>query len=227
MAGATELEIFTTKKTNSITSEVVEPVLLNLENVQPDLSFQRNKVSNDSFQFREERMKQISAAICAVILVGTSVFSQQTAASLKPDNRSVNQKPDIDELINRYFDSLNETNEKRRRELTKQVWAEHGKFGTPYSEVAGRDAIEALIAGVQKRFTNSIVRRTTKIDGFGNYLRWGFTLSAADGTPILSGVDFAIIENGKLQLVMGFFDFAPESGNGAFAAKTMKREKGK
>jgi hypothetical protein len=53
----------------------------------------------------------------------------------------------------------------------------------------------------------------TKIDGFGNYLRWGFTLSAADGTPILSGIDFAIIENGKLQLVMGFFDFAPNPIN--------------
>jgi hypothetical protein len=33
--------------------------------------------------------------------------------------------------------------------------------------------------------------------------------TGADGTPIISGVDFAIIENGKLQLVMGFFDFDP------------------
>ena len=154
-------------------------------------------------------MKQISVTICVVILAAAAVFSQQTADSSKPDNKNLGQKLDIEELINRYFDSLNETNEKRRRQLTKQVWAEKGKFGTPYGEVTGQDAIEALIAGVQKRFTNAIVRRTTKIDGFGNYLRWGFTLSAADGTPILSGVDFAIVENGRLQLVMGFFDFAP------------------
>jgi len=153
-------------------------------------------------------MKQILTVICAVALTATAVFSQ-TAASSKPENGSVSQKADIEELINRYFDSLNETNEGRRRELTKQVWAEKGKFGTPYGEVTGQQGIEVLIAGVQKRFTNSIVRRTTKIDGFGNYLRWGFTLSAADETPILSGVDFAIIENGKLQVVMGFFDFAP------------------
>ena len=158
-------------------------------------------------------MKQISVVICALILAATAVFSQQTAASSQPENGSVKQKADIEELINRYFDSLNETNGKRRLELTKQVWSEKGKFGTPYGEVAGQDAIEALIAGVQKRFANSIVRRTTKIDGFGNYLRWGFTLSAADGTPILSGVDFAIVENGKLQLVMGFFDFAPNPTN--------------
>ena len=157
-------------------------------------------------------MKTISVVISVVILAATAVFSQETAASSKTENGSVNLQADLEALINRYFDSLNETNEKRRRELTKQVWAEKGKFGTPYGEVAGQEAIETLIAGVQKRFRNSIVRRTTKIDGFGNYLRWGFTLSAADGTPILSGVDFAIIENGKLQLVMGFFDFAPNHG---------------
>jgi hypothetical protein len=44
---------------------------------------------------------------------------------------------------------------------------------------------------------------------YGDYLRLNFTLSKADGTLILSGVDFGIIENGKLQLVMSFFDFAP------------------
>ena len=173
-------------------------------------------------------MKQISVAVCALILVVTSALCQPTAASPRPANGNVNQKGDTEELINRYFDSLNETNEKRRRELTKQVWAEKGKFGTPYGEVAGHDAIEALIAGVQKRFRNAIVRRTTKIDGFGNYLRWGFTLSAADGTPILSGVDFAIVEHGKLQLVMGFFDFAPNPDDGqSQSPKTMKGDQGK
>ena len=173
-------------------------------------------------------MKQISVVISVVILAATAVFSQETAASSKPENRNVNLQADIEALINRYFDSLNETNEKRRRELTKQVWAEKGKFGTPYGEVAGQDAIETLIAGVQKRFRNSVVRRTTKIDGFGNYLRWGFTLSAADGTPILSGVDFAIVENAKLQLVMGFFFFAPNPTTApAQAAKTMKTEEAK
>jgi hypothetical protein len=124
--------------------------------------------------FMEVRMKQISSVICAVILAATPVFSQQTTGSSKPEKGDLNQKVDIEEVINRYFESLNETNENRRRELTKQVWAEKGQFGTPYGEVAGHDAIEALIAGVQKRFANSVVHRTTKIDGFGNYLRVGF-----------------------------------------------------
>ena len=121
----------------------------------------------------------------------------------------INHGSNIEELLDRYFDSLNESDDKRRRDLTKYVWAEKGKFGTPYGEVEGLEAIVALVSGVQKKFPNATVRRTSRIDGFGNYLRWGFTLSGSDGKPILSGTDFAIVENGKLQLVMGFFDFAP------------------
>ena len=137
-------------------------------------------------------------------MIGTITANPQTSSPAPPAAKS------IEELVNRYFDSLNEPDTKLRRDLTKQVWAEKGKFGTPYGEVEGLDAIDALVAGVQKKFPKATVRRTTKIDGFGVYLRWGFTLSDADGLPILSGVDFAIVDNGKLQLVMGFFDFAPK-----------------
>ncbi len=123
-----------------------------------------------------------------------------------------------EELIDRYFDSLNETDKTRRRYLTKQVWAEKGKFGTPYGEVEGHDAIVALVEEVQKRFPNSKVRRTSEVDGFGNYLRWNFTLSQADGKPILGGADFAIVVDRKLQLVMGFFDFAPNPADESLVA---------
>ena len=148
----------------------------------------------------------------AIVLIGASVAveAQTSAPSGKQSAPAPVAAKSIEGLIDRYFDSLNELDDKRRSDLNKQVWAETGKFGTPYGEVEGLEAIDALVAGVHKKFPNAIVRRTTKIDGFGNYLRWGFTLSDADGLPILSGVDFAIVESGKLQLVMGFFDFAPK-----------------
>jgi hypothetical protein len=148
----------------------------------------------------------------AIIMIGTSVAveAQASAPSGKQSPPALAAAKSIQELIDRYFDSLNELDDKRRSDLNKQVWAEKGKFGTPYGEVEGLEAIDALVAGVHKKFPNATVRRTTKIDGFGSYLRWGFTLSDANDIPILSGVDFAIVESGKLQLVMGFFDFAPK-----------------
>src|SRR5215204_110905 len=160
-------------------------------------------------------MKQTFIAFCFLVLIAlsTTASAQQTrilSGKLSPNNTKMNN---IEELIDRYFDSLNETDDKRRRELTQQVWAEKGKFGTPYGEVEGHEAINALVEKVQKQFPGAKVRRTSKIDGFGNYLRWSFTLSEADGKPILGGVDFAISADGKLQFVMGFFDFAPSPAN--------------
>ena len=154
-------------------------------------------------------MKVLSVLFC-VSLTAATAFAQQNLGSRKSQTENGGNAR-LEALVNRYFDSLNEPDVTRRSELTEQVWAERGKFGTPYGEVEGREAIVNLVAGVQKRFPKSTVRRTTKIDGFGKYWRWGFTLSEADGTPILSGSDFALIENGKLHLVMGFFDFAPSN----------------
>lgn len=158
-------------------------------------------------------MKRILITLCFTAVVSialsTTGSAQQTQALNGKQSPNNSRMTNIEELIDRYFDSLNETDSKRLRELTKQVWAEKSKFGTPYGEVEGHDAIIALVEGVQKQFPNAKVRRTSKIDGFGNYLRWSFVLSQADGKPIIGGVDFGIVVDGKLQLVMGFFDFAP------------------
>ena len=161
-------------------------------------------------------MKQILTTLgMTLVLAALSVTgnAQQTPVRNEKKSPNNNQTANIEELIDRYFDSLNETDATRRRELTRQVWAEKGKFGTPYGEVEGHEAIVALVAGVQQQFPGAKVRRTSKIDGFGNYLRWSFTLSQPDGKPLLGGVDFGMIVDGKLQLVMGFFDFAPKPAN--------------
>lgn len=156
-------------------------------------------------------MKRILLALYLTLVVSTALSTAVSAQQTPVLNgkQANNRATTTETLIDRYFDSLNETDRERRRALTRQVWAEKGKFGTPYGEVEGHDAIIALVEGVQKQFPNSKVRRTSKIDGFGNYLRWSFVLSQADGKPLLGGVDFGIIVDGKLQLVMGFFDFAP------------------
>ena len=173
-------------------------------------SFHTSKPSNDVTP--KQSYVVVLLMIVFTLGLGSEIFAQQkdsvsTAPRISsPADLGVRS---VENLIDRYFDSLNEPDDKRRRELTNDVWTEHGKFGTPYGEVQGRDQINKLVAGVQSQFPNAVVRRTSKIDGFGKYLRWSFTLSDAAGKPILSGVDFAILLDGKLETVMGFFDFAP------------------
>ncbi len=114
-------------------------------------------------------------------------------------------------LVNQYFACLNETDSERRMMLIQQVWSEDGTFGTPLGEAQGFTAISALIQGVQSQLPGSAVRRTSSLDGFGSYLRFGFTIALPDDQPVIGGVDFGIVNDGKFQLVMGFFDFVPSA----------------
>ncbi len=117
---------------------------------------------------------------------------------------------DLERLIDKYFNSLNETNDQRRRRLIEEVWAENGKFASPVGAVAGYDAIDIQVQGFQKQFPDTEVRRTGKIDVLDDkYVRFNFEAAQADGAAFTKGVDFGIVADGKLQLVVGFFDFAP------------------
>lgn len=117
---------------------------------------------------------------------------------------------DINELIDKYFKSLNETNGNRRRELIKQIWAEDGKFASPFAEVNGHEAIDAKIQETQKQLPEgTLIKRTSDIEFLHNNFRLSFE-AQKDGEAFIGGVDFGIVADGKLQLMVGFFDFAPK-----------------
>ena len=143
--------------------------------------------------------------VSSFLVVVIATFSTDICAQSKP-LAPANQS--VEELVDRYFISLNEPDDKRRRELIKQVWAEKGKFGVvPFGEGYGLAGIDEITKGGLTKFPGATVRRTSKVDGSGIYYRWNFTLSTADGKPLSSGVDFATIVDGKLQSVIGFLDF--------------------
>lgn len=121
---------------------------------------------------------------------------------------------DFKELIDKYFVSLNETDCKQRRQLIEKVWAEDGKFVSPIGAVAGHAAIDIQVQGFQKQFPNAEVRRIGEINALDDkYVRFAFEAVQPDGAVFIKGVDFGILADGKLQLVAGFFDFAPNPAN--------------
>ena len=120
----------------------------------------------------------------------------------------------FEELIDNYFNSLNETGDDVRRRLIEEVWSENGKFVSPIGTVTGYGAIDLQVQGFQKQFPQVQVRRAGKIDVLDDqYVRFAFEAAQADGTVFIKGVDFAIVSGGKLHLVAGFFDSAPDSAN--------------
>jgi hypothetical protein len=113
------------------------------------------------------------------------------------------------ELIDKYFTSLNETDGERRRKLIEQVWAENGKFVSPFGAAVGHDAINAKVEKGLEQLAGSEVRRSGDIETLHDCLRLKFEVVNQSGEAFIGGVDFGTVEAGKLQSMVGFFDFAP------------------
>ena len=114
------------------------------------------------------------------------------------------------DLVDRYFDTWNETDPARRRELIAATWTTDAVYVDPLLAGNGHDGIDAMIGTVHERFPRHTFRRTTDVDGFGNRLRFSWELRTPDGDAIVKGSDFGVVDaHGRLQAVTGFLDEAP------------------
>lgn len=120
------------------------------------------------------------------------------------------KQTNLEGLIDDYFQTLNELNESQRIELIQKVWAMDGTFVSPFGKAQGHQANSRLIAEVHKDSPGITTRRVGEIEILcTDYLRFGFEVINPDRTVYARGTDFALIDNGKLQLVAGFFNAVP------------------
>ena len=118
----------------------------------------------------------------------------------------------LEELVDDYFQTLNELDEPRRIELIQKVWATDGIFVSPFGKAQGHQANSRLITEVHQNSEGITTRRVGKIETLcTDYLRFGFEVINPDGTIYIDGTDFALISNGKFQMIAGFFNSAPHS----------------
>jgi hypothetical protein len=72
--------------------------------------------------------------------------------------------------------------------------------------------ISDLAAAVQSQFAGHTFRRVSDIDAHHDVLRYAWELVAPDGSVALSGLDVAVVADGRLQHVVGFFgELAPRT----------------
>jgi hypothetical protein len=117
------------------------------------------------------------------------------------------------DLIDRYFAAWNETDAVSRRELIAATWSTDAAYLDPLLAGNGHDGIDAMIRAVHERFPRHTFRRTTDVDGFADRLRFSWELTTPDGTPIVKGSDFGVVDPaGRLQAVTGFLDATAGAG---------------
>lgn len=115
------------------------------------------------------------------------------------------------DLVARYFAAWNEADSSRRRALIEETWADGGSYVDPLLSGEGHDGINAIIGAVQERFAQHEFRLSSRVDGFGDYVRFSWHLVAPGGEAIVKGSDFGVVDTtGRFTSVTGFLDSVPE-----------------
>ncbi len=94
----------------------------------------------------------------------------------------------------------------RRLELLGAAWQPDGQLLDPPLDGAGIETIADLVDAVLAHYPAHRFARTTEVDEHHGYARYGWVLTAPDGTPAIIGTDVVELgDDGKLVLVVGFF----------------------
>jgi hypothetical protein len=119
---------------------------------------------------------------------------------------------EFNDLVDRYIDVWNETDTGKRRVLIAQTFTEGTHFIDPLQEGEGQAGIDALVAGVHERFPGYRFRRAGTVDAFRDRVRFRWELGPSSGEIFVDGTDFALVVDGRLHRVTGFFDRVPAAG---------------
>lgn len=121
---------------------------------------------------------------------------------------------DLNDVVERYLATWNETDGTARRAAITELWTEDGVYVDPLASVAGHDGIDQLLAGVQGQFAGLTFVLGSEIDTHHNIARFRWHLVPAPGAePIAIGFDVAVVaDDGRLTGVYGFIDRMPAGG---------------
>ena len=113
--------------------------------------------------------------------------------------------------IERYIASWNQTDPRSRRSLIAELWAQDASYTDPLADAHGREEIDGLIGAVQGQFPGLVFRLFGPVDANHNQARFTWPLGPSDGgEPVVIGFDVAVLDAaGQIASVHGFLDKVP------------------
>ena len=115
---------------------------------------------------------------------------------------------DITTTVHNYIAVWNETVPEERRARIADTFADGATYLDPLQSGDGREGIDAMVAGAQKQFPGMRFELSAGPDAHHDVVRFAWRLvTAAEGTPVAAGVDFATVAgDGRLRDVVGFLE---------------------
>jgi hypothetical protein len=115
-------------------------------------------------------------------------------------------------LVQRYLAAWNASDPAERRAAIEAVFAPDARYVDPLADVAGTDALDALIAGVQQQFPGMRFGPVGDVDAHHDVCRFRWGLGPEGAEPLVIGFDVATVgADGRITGVHGFLDKVPAS----------------
>jgi hypothetical protein len=117
----------------------------------------------------------------------------------------------MQDLVQHYLATWNETDTDTRRALIERHWADDPRYTDPLAEVRGRDQLDATIAAVQGQFPGFVFTALSEADSHHAQARFTWGLGPADAPePVVVGFDVVTTDaDGRIETVLGFLDRVP------------------
>jgi hypothetical protein len=113
---------------------------------------------------------------------------------------------DMQTTIDQYLATWNEPDGAARAEQARAIWASDGRLVDPLLDAVGPDAIAAAIGGLRDQMPGHSLTMTTALDVHHDHARFGWQVSAPDGTVAVAGVDVVTFApDGRMQSAISFF----------------------
>jgi hypothetical protein len=116
---------------------------------------------------------------------------------------------DVNKLAEDYIALWNEKDQERRLDLLDTTWTSNATYADPLMRGTGYREIDGLIAAVQARFPAFRFALAGPADGFGEHVRFSWTLGPQGGEAVVKGTDFIMREGDRISSVTGFLDQVP------------------
>ena len=118
---------------------------------------------------------------------------------------------DLNKIAQNYITAWNESDAERRADLLKATFTEDVSYRDPLMQGDGHAGVAALIDGVQQRFAGFRFALTGAPNGYGEYVRFSWSLGPAGDEAPIEGSDVLEIVNGRIARVIGFLDKVPQA----------------
>ena len=115
----------------------------------------------------------------------------------------------IEDTIQSYIDTWNETDPARRRAAIRSLYTEDCTYTDPHADLSGPEAIDAFVGQVQERFPGVRFELAGAVDAHHTQVRFTWRAMNGGAGPLAVGTDVALVADGRIRRVYGFQDQAP------------------